>query len=295
MGVAIEGSTNAWPDGSGEAVLPALDKFNQLSRYIDVFNEGRTPFEFSAAASAPWILLTLANGKVEKERRLWAGVDWKNAPPGDTNGFVTITSGTNSVRVKVNVSNPAEPERDSITNFVEADGCVSIEAAHFTDKVDAPSARWDKIDGLGNTLAAMAVFPLNAASVTPPENAPCLEYKMQLFDAGPVQVESCIAPTLNFAAGRGLRFALSFDDGPPQIVMAVPENYSVGSGDFNRDWGMTVSDNIRKVKTPFDLKTPGEHTLKFWMVDPGVVLEKIIVDCGGVKPSYLGPPESFHR
>jgi hypothetical protein len=30
------------------------------------------------------------------------------------------------------------------------------------------------------------------------------------------------------------------------------------------------------------------------MVDPGVVLERIVLDHGGVLPSYLGPPESFH-
>jgi hypothetical protein len=141
----------------------------------------------------------------------------------------------------------------------------------------------------------MSIFPVTAPSVSPPKGSPRLEYKMYLFDSGQVKIETILSPTLNFVSGRGLRFGLSLDDRPPEIVTAVPENYSVGLGDGNRDWEKTVSDGVRIVTTPLAVEKPGEHTLKVWMVDPGVVLQKIVVDCGGVKPSYLGPPESFRR
>ncbi len=70
MGVAVEGSASAWPGASGEPTLPQLDVFNQQRRFIDVFNKGQTPFEFSAKADAPWIKLSVTSGKVEKEQRL---------------------------------------------------------------------------------------------------------------------------------------------------------------------------------------------------------------------------------
>ncbi len=53
-----------------------------------------------------------------------------------------------------------------------------------------------------------------------------------------------------------------------------------------------VADNIRISMSRHRLSRPGAHVLKYWLVDPAGVLQKIVVDAGGAKPSYLGPPES---
>jgi len=48
--------------------------------------------------------------------------------------------------------------------------------------------------------------------------------QMYLFHSGRIEVEAIIAPTLDFVPGRGLRFAVSFDEQPPQIVDALAHN-----------------------------------------------------------------------
>ena len=294
MGIAIEGSTSAWPGETNEPVLPDFDPYNQPRRYVDVFNRGQQPFSFTATPGSPWIVLSSAHGTVDKEERLWVSVDWDKAPKGSISGLVKITGASaEPIAVKVHASNPPEPDRDSLNGFVQTDGYVSIEAEHYSMKVDAPAARWERIPDFGRSLSGMAVFPVTAPSTLPPGDSPRLEYQMYLFDQGKVEVEAIIAPTLNFVPGRGLRFAVSFDDDPPQILPAVPQGYAAGDG--VRDWEESVRDSVRKVKSTHTLNKPGYHTLKFWMVDPGVVLEKLVVNLGGVKPSYFGPPESYHN
>jgi len=278
------------PEAAGMGVapdaLPPFDVFNQPRRHIDVFNRGRAPFEFSATASAPWIVLSATHGRIEKEKRLCVSVDWSSAPQGSASGYVEI-SGAGGPPVKVRVDS-FNPQAQALKGFVEADGYVSIEAEHYTRKIDAGEERWEKIPDYGRTLSAMSIFPVTAASVAPPENSPRLEYQMYLFDPREVEVEAILAPTLNFVPGRGLRYAVSFDDQPPQVIDALAQNSQA-------DWETSVKDNVRKLRTVHTLAGSGAHTLKFWMVDPGVVLEKLVVDLGGAQPSYLGPPESYRR
>jgi hypothetical protein len=134
---------------------------------------------------------------------------------------------------------------------------------------------------------------MDAPGATPGKDSPCLEYQTYLFSTGAVEVATVTSPTLNFAPGRGLRVAVSFDDEVPQVLTLVPENYKAQNG--NRDWEKVVGDNARTVKSTHQIASPGYHTLKIWMVDPAVVVQKIVINTGGVKPSYLGPPESYHR
>lgn len=56
-------------------------------------------------------------------------------------------------------------------------------------------------------------------------------------------------------------------------------------------WERSVADGVTVIRTKHTVKS-GPRILKFWAVDPGVVLQKLIVNTGAMKPSYLGPPES---
>lgn len=172
--------------------------------------------------------------------------------------------------------------------FVESDGYVSLEAEHYSTRRDVGGMGWRKIDGYGRTLSSMAVFPVTAPSTGSGRNAPCLEYRMYLFDTGTVNVHTITAPSLDFTPRHPLRFAVSFDDQAPQVI-ALPSQKEL------QTWANAVRNNAFTLSSRHTIAGPGIHTLKIWMVDPGVVLQKIVVDLGGVRPSYLGPAESTRR
>jgi len=116
---------------------------------------------------------------------------------------------------------------------------------------------------------------------------------MYLFSTGTAEVIAITAPTLNFVPGRGLRLAVSVDDEPSQLLDVV--SAETNARDSNRNWEESVKNNARYAQAKVAIPQPGYHTLKFWMVDPGVVLQKVVVNLGGLRPSYLGPPESYHN
>jgi hypothetical protein len=116
---------------------------------------------------------------------------------------------------------------------------------------------------------------------------------MHLFTTGEVTSRLILAPTLNFIPDRPLRIAVAFDDQAPQVLTILPAGYDARNG--NRDWEESVRNNARVVTATHAVAAPGPHTLRVWMVDPGVVVQKIVVEtpASARGTTYLGPPESY--
>jgi hypothetical protein len=293
MGVAIEGSEKYWPNEESIAVLPEFDSYNKQNYYIEIFNRGSIPFDYSVQTSEPWIKIDYPNAKIEKEKRLFIGIDWEKAPIGKNKFPITIKGGENSITVFAVVNNPSSPKPKDVKGFIESNSYVSIEAADYSKAVSTSSVDWLKIPNLGRTGSAMTTMPVTVRAQIIGGESPRLEYRSYLFSNGEARVKVYFSPTQNFNKSQGLRYAVSFDDEPPQVVN-IHENDTIPDWKYPRWWNQALSDNIIIKISKHTIQTPGEHILKIWMVDPGVVLQKIVIETGDVKPSYLGPPESFN-
>ena len=297
LGVAVENSVAAWPGGVGDPVLPRFNSIAQQRRYVDVFNRGTGAVQYTVTSSDPWIIVSSKQGSVAKDERLWISIDWSKTPKGAASGSVKIAQGDTAVNVKVDAISAADVTRATLTGFVEDGGVVSIEPEHYTSKADAGDLKWIRVEDYGRTLSAMrGEGPVDFGPLDPTKGSPHLEYKTYFFTSGEATVDSILAPNLAFIPGRELRFAVSIDDQTPVMVTGVPTTIAANAAPTGtNDWQKNVEDEARTVSAKVQIPSGGYHTLKIWMVDPGITLQKIVIDLGGLKRSYLGPPESYNK
>lgn len=286
MGVAVEGMAQAWPV-PGAYALPSFSPYGQADSYIDIFNKGTKAFNYQVTTSAPWILVSHTSGQVELEQRIKVSIDWDKAPEGKHAGHVHVTgTGWGGARVQVQIHKPEASIKRRVRGFIEADGYVAIDAENYTAKKAAQGFEWQKIPQHGRTLSSMSVFPITDYSFSDPTKAPYLEYEVFFFSTGEFKVEGIFAPSLPFTPGRGLSYAVAFDNEKPQIVDILADK-------SDQAWEESVRTESRRSTSLHKVTKPGVHKLRIYMVDPAVTLQKLVIDTGGLRPSYLGPQQSM--
>jgi hypothetical protein len=180
--------------------------------------------------------------------------------------------------------------------FTMKDGCVTIEAEHYTEATPAANAQWTVLPYVGRTLSGLTLMPY-----TEPVSGAALNYRFTTTSSPyvanqlqptTVKVHVIVKSTLDYLNKGGLTYRVSLDGGEAQRVNfnfnlnEAKENiYSV----FYPTVARRVVESV--VTLPFDASKT-DHVLTIQPDDPAIVFEKIVVDAGGYQPQFLFGEES---
>lgn len=279
--------------------LPAFDNYLRRTYPVEIYNRGGGTLAWTAHASEPWVVLSKSAGKTADEERITVGIDWEKAPSGNAEpAQIVFRAGEQSEKVLVSLFNPTAPSRAELRGiYVENNGCVSIPAAgchrvRENDRIKITAVEDLGIEGpalqLGDPTAPLQIFRSR--------DVPCAEYDFYAFDAGSVDVYTYVLPTFPLHADRDFRigentntdtkYSVQIDDG----ALATPSSSHV---EYSQVWFESVLRNCAVNKSTLHIDKPGRHTLRIRVGDPGIVLQKIVLDFGGMKRSYLGPQSTL--
>ena len=186
-----------------------------------------------------------------------------------------------------------EQAREAKGAFGGLVGPIAIAAEDATENIPAGNVRWEKIPDYGRGRSAMEVFPVTAATIFPPNPAPRLEYAVYFAHAGKYTVDLVTGTTLDAYPGRALAVAVSIDGEEPQVVKVFAPSTQQGETFLGRQFEETTRNNARIMHFQQKVDVPGRHTLKITMVDPTVVVQRIVIYDADLPYSYFGPPESM--
>lgn len=200
----------------------------------------------------------------------------------------TIAEPVTIIKGKPRTSVSLIPKNKNETLFYEQNSYVSIEASHYSKALNTKDISWKVLPDHGKTGSAITTFPVTIDNKMPGKNAPAVQYNFYTYNKGACSINAYFSPTLNLHNTQtGLQYAIAIDDEAPQII-------SINKNDANASiWQNWVANNIIITTSNHAVLQAGKHTLTYWMVNAGVVLQKLVIDFGGVKPSYLGPPETI--
>lgn len=114
-----------------------------------------------------------------------------------------------------------------------------------------------------------------------------VSYDLPKIDSDSVNVIVYTLPFFPLHEDKGTDFGVSVDNGEKCILRNNPI-------EFSRRWKDDVLRNgsYFKIAVPID-STLVKHKLNVICEDPGVMIQKIIIDWGGLKESYIGPSSRY--
>lgn len=296
MGVSVQGSDKTAP-GDPNPTMLSMDPFMPPGeqRYLDIYCRDNGTFSYRIASTSSWVTVTNPSATLSAPNGLTdirsiVSVDWNAAPAGVTNVRLHVirTDIENGWGATATLFVNKTSVPSGFHGFVESNGVVSIEAEHYQHSESKNGLSYAVIPHYGRTLSGIKLWPVTAASQNQ-WSAPKLTYSFYTFTSSTSgRLVISLGASINHDPSRPLKFAFAVDNGSPTVVQPVP---TVPMGELPSGWTDAVVNGGWTSFSSINVG-PGAHTLSLWLLEPGVIVQKIVIDKGGYKTSSLGPPES---
>lgn len=277
---------------NGRLMLPWFSSIYKEQHYFELFNKGKKPFDYKITPSEDWIKLSSTTGSCVDDSRITVNIDYQNLMKlgqREHEGFVTVEGAGSTQKIDVFVFTPVGIVPQELSGlFVENNGYISINAENFHRKTNKDGFGWEITKDIGYTGNLIGAYPFTAEPVEQEwkvehdKDAAYAEYDFYCFNTGWVDVYSYSLPTYPINSQRHSLYGVSIDDGPPLIIDFETKIRS-------EKWKQNVQRNQSVNVTKHFIQKSGKHTLKIWMIDTGVFMDKMVIDLGGLKKSYKGP------
>ena len=279
----------------GQWQLPAFDNLNRQQYYIDVYLTSPKMVKWRAIAP-PWLILSKNEGWLKadteaNQSRIWVSIDWNKAPKkANFSGVIRFEGLGKTEALTVTGKNKVLPSQ--FKGFIENNGYVSIKAAHFSNQKNQSIGHWVLLPNLNysaDAIQANIPTPGNADSLKNMDwikaNCSYLAYDFFTFEQANAAVTVFGLPTHPLHNQNSMRYAISIDDGPLELV----DYKTVGRSE---EWKQNVLRNRAGKTIKSALLKNGAHTLKIYCVDPVVAIQEILIDLGGLKKAYASITET---
>ena len=255
---------------------------------FEIANAGKEPVAYRIRTQCPWLDFSSVEGTVDVTEHLCLTVH-KECISGYGEGEFTVENiGYGKATILVRTQNDEEIERDV---FMESDGYIAMEAAHFQKSFAAAGGAFQILSPYGRTGSAVKVFPVTA-DFTDAKERPYVEYHFYARQSGRYHVRFYMAATTPVVYETKQDIGVSVNHSDVKIINTVKEKDKPFFQ--SRQWSEEAYANIKLTETVVQCNE-GNNILRFYAVSPAVVLERIVLYPEGTKlpESYLGPRESY--